>query len=382
MNYLGYPYAVVPQYFCVPQQTVYNCGIPNPLPPTNQLVYPQTFFYWVTTPQEFGLPQESYPSAVPMWSVEDTANWIKNLCMQLGWCEATYYANGFQRHAINGRLLQDLTDDNLKEFVVNCDHRAIILWNIRQIFSPPSMILPETRFSTQYQEVNERVGSCRAIEVDMGGRNSEVMNSKSPSLSAQMDVASSVVNSRSLSNMEMSQSETSEDVEELVSTSLRSRSLILKCTKEVQRCHFLRVLLEHGVKVVKITPFSKCEEFEEFAVKFESIMKAQKALVIYKGMGKEEYDLRPNDLRPNWPKRPTATSACEHRVLTRELTVRAERQLTSKIVSSVYKNDIVYVNKIKGRRARLVNKAGTHELGWTSLFTEQGRPLLEQVEDI
>jgi len=134
---------------------------------------------------------------------------------------------------------------------------------------------------------------------------------------------------------------------------------------------FHRVFQEHGVKVVKITPFEKCEEFEEFIVKFESIMKAQKALII-----NNKYKLR-----PNWPQRPTSSHAREHRVLCGELTVRAERQFTSEIVCTVYKNDLVYVNKIMGRRARLVNKAGAQKLGWTSLFTQQGRPLLEQLED-
>jgi len=39
------------------------------------------------------------------------------------------------------------------------------------------------------------------------------------------------------------------------------------------------------------------------------------------------------------------------------------------------KNDIVYVSKISGRRARLVNKANGQELGWTSLFTAEGHSL-------
>jgi len=62
------------------------------------------------------------------------------------------------------------------------------------------------------------------------------------------------------------------------------------------------VFQEHGVKVVKITPFEKYEEFEEFIVKFESIMKAQKALII-----NNKYNLR-----PNWPERPKASHPRKH----------------------------------------------------------------------
>jgi len=67
--------------------------------------------------------------------------------------------------------------------------------------------------------------------------------------------------------------------------------------------------------------------------------------------------------------------------MSKKLTVRAGRNLDSRIVSEMSKNDIVNVNKITGRQARLVNKADGQELGWTSLFTAEGNSLLEQLED-
>jgi len=238
MNYLGYPYVVAPQYFLEPQHTAYYREIPSSVPATNELIQPvQTFFQWVTIPQEQGPSQEQIARAVRMMPVEETAKWIWTLSMQMGWCEAEYYARAFQANAIIGWNLEFLNDDYLKQLsVVNCFHRAVILGRIRQIFSSPSMILPDARFSNQYQVASEINLSYPSTEVVTGGRNSEVMSSESRSLSAQMEESinrkyirsgASSLDRRSVSNTELSQDDASE-VEELVATSLRSRSLILK----------------------------------------------------------------------------------------------------------------------------------------------------------
>jgi len=238
MNYLGNPYVVVPQYVWEPQQTAYYREIPSSVPATNQLIQPvQTFFQWVKILQEQGLSQEQIARAVRSMPVEETAEWIWTLSMQKGWCEAAYYARAFQDNAISGQNLEFLDDECLIQLsVANCFHRAIILRIIRWIFSSSSMIFPDARFCHQYQVASESSLSCPSTEVVTAGRNSEVMSSESRSLSAQMEESinrkyirsgASSLDRRSVSNTELSQDDASE-VEELVATSLRSRSLILK----------------------------------------------------------------------------------------------------------------------------------------------------------
>jgi len=308
MNYYVYPSPVVPPFFWTPQQALYNCEIPNLVPDTNQLVSPgdQTLLRW-EIPQEHRLAQELYATAVRMMSVGETANWINDLSIRLGCYEAAHYAREFQLHEISGKILEWLTDDHLKQLSVkNRYHRAIILWTIRQIFSPPSMILLDASLSPQYQVVNESVTISPSIEVDKGGRNSAVMHSESPSPLTQMRESldtrstssgvSSSVSRGSLSNIELSQSEASKVEDELVPTSLRCRSLVFKTHRandQFSEEDFQFVFQKHGVKVVKITPFRKSEEFKEFIVKFESIMKAQKAININKAKN-IGYNLRPN----------------------------------------------------------------------------------------
>jgi len=176
--------------------------------------------------------------------------------------------------------------------------------------------------------------------------------------------------------MELSQSEASEVEDELVATSLRSRSLVLKSIlvselpeqEQIKNIH--NVFKGHGFELENITSGQKSEEF---IVKFQSIPKAQKAL--------NQRQIIGYDLRPKWPERPKPTCPCGFIVLSKKLTVRAGRNLDSRFVTEMSKNDIVYVNKISGRRAWLVNKANLRRLGWTSLFTAEGHSLLEQLED-
>jgi hypothetical protein len=190
MNYLVYPSPVIPIFSWTPQQTECTSAIPSLVLPTNQHVSSadETSLHWVKIPQEHVLSQESYASAVRMMSVEQTANWIKTLSVGFGWYEAEYYANEFQFHQITGRFLQWLTDDQLKQLSIrNSYHRAMILWNIRQVFSPPYIFRPDASYNTQCLEVSKSVPSTPYIELHSEGSNSEVMLSTCQSPLAQME---------------------------------------------------------------------------------------------------------------------------------------------------------------------------------------------------
>merc|ERR1719285_1471493 len=99
--------------------------------------------------------------------------------------------------------------------------------------------------------------------------------------------------------MELSQNEASEVKDELVASSLRSRSLVLKSIlvsefpeqEQIKNIHY--VFKRHGFEIENIT---SVEKSEEFIVKFQSIPKAQKAL--------NQREIIGYDLRPKWPKRP------------------------------------------------------------------------------
>jgi len=139
-----------------------------------------------------------------------------------------------------------------------------------------------------------------------------------------------------------------------------------------------------------------------FIFKFDSIMLAQGALLLatrkgwYEtGASKSQNASAQNmpsgeegpqhSLQPRRLARPSPKRVCIFKVLSKELTVRSRRTLDEEIIGEIietkYQDEEVYVNRITGRRARLVdNPNGELTLGWVSLFSKGGLPYMEQLE--
>lgn len=121
-----------------------------------------------------------------------------------------------------------------------------------------------------------------------------------------------------------------------------------------------------------------CPEGDDsFTVEFEHVMMAQKALNEASKIG--------NTLKAKKLERPTPCSPRFFKVLSKTLTVRAGRTLNSSILHEKQKTkgERVIINRTKGRRARLVEKQedGTWgNVGWVSLFSSKGYPLMMQLE--
>jgi len=112
---------------------------------------------------------------------------------------------------------------------------------------------------------------------------------------------------------------------------------------------------------------------------FQSIKEAKRALSLRSQIG---YNLEPyrND-EPRKLMRPTPRNPAEYRVLSK-VTIRSGKSLHGEIVGELYKNKIVTINKIKGRRVRIIKKGsanGPVTVGWVSSHTAEGIPLLEQI---
>lgn len=65
------------------------------------------------------------------------------------------------------------------------------------------------------------------------------------------------------------------------------------------------------------------------------------------------------------------------------LKMKTGRSLQSTYIGHVTKDTVVWVNTVRGRRARIVEKTetGTKNLGWVSLRLEDGKPLLVQEQE-
>jgi hypothetical protein len=81
------------------------------------------------------------------------------------------------------------------------------------------------------------------------------------------------------------------------------------------------------------------------------------------------------------PPRPSPSCPIQFKALD-DLRIRSGKALTGKVVGEVKKNELVTVNQVKGRRARLmvIDKGRTYNRGWVSVHTSEGKPLLERQE--
>lgn len=80
---------------------------------------------------------------------------------------------------------------------------------------------------------------------------------------------------------------------------------------------------------------------------------------------------------------PRPKSPMEYKVL-RTVLMRVGRSLQSSKLQRVRAGSVVLVNTVRGRRARLVKRLSngeTQNVGWVSLRTEQGDPLLVQLDE-
>jgi len=84
-----------------------------------------------------------------------------------------------------------------------------------------------------------------------------------------------------------------------------------------------------------------------------------------------------------WPERPKPTRPIKY-ISLKKLKIRDGKSLKGEVVGSLPAHEIVTVNQIKNRRARLINviNGKVTITGWVSLSTNNGETLLAQVCDI
>jgi len=95
-----------------------------------------------------------------------------------------------------------------------------------------------------------------------------------------------------------------------------------------------------------------------------------------------DYDVAPySEPAKKKTKRPTPNEPLRYMVLNRSR-LRAGKSMKSEWQGDVYKGDIVWVNQIKGRRARIIRAQKDPTVrGWVSLRSNNGFQLLTQFHD-
>lgn len=88
------------------------------------------------------------------------------------------------------------------------------------------------------------------------------------------------------------------------------------------------------------------------------------------------------ELTRKWPDRPNPRRPIKY-ISMRELLIREGKAFSGEVVGKLAANEIVTVNQVKGRRARMIKVVDgeVKNIGWVSLTTNEGDPLLVQVSE-
>jgi len=272
-----------------------------------------------------------------------------------------------------------LADDDLKRMrILDNFHREMILSVIRQLFPSNSE--------------GDMSSTCASSVTAMGESSSEEMyegqyfeESECSISSSQSDesIKSSPCFHESFFVTRKSRKKLTSRMADVgnIATSLRTKKISLwpnsnesKLNEENQIKCFYSKLKQLGYDDFKISRRNIIDG--SFVVEFADVRVAQKALNEAQEIG--------NILKPKKLKRPTPTRPCQFKVVSRTLQIREGRPLTSREIGTKKKGEILLVNRIKGRRSRLCikeNDGSFKTIGWASLFTREGCPLMLQLEE-
>jgi len=111
----------------------------------------------------------------------------------------------------------------------------------------------------------------------------------------------------------------------------------------------------------------------QFIINFSSEAEANRALSIKADLG---YELSTYTGRKHGP-RPTPSNPQQYKVL-HHARIRKGKSMKSQVMGFVNKGDIFWVNQIKGKRARLVERSAQGDInkGWVSLRNNAGYQLM------
>jgi len=131
-------------------------------------------------------------------------------------------------------------------------------------------------------------------------------------------------------------------------------------SKQLVKILFLRS--NYNVEVVRVR-----EKDNSYILIFDDEEKALKANAKFKIAGYKLSKYR--------PRRPSRDYHVSFKVLS-PVTVRVGKSLSSRTIGELEKNNVIRVNQVKGRRARIISQGG-----WVSVHANNGKRLLERCQD-
>jgi len=346
----------------------------------------------VVYPQVFHPVNSCYRmTRVDQMTVDETAIWIWTCCYFFGWEEAERYSTTFRENQIFGEVLPLVTDELMKDdlLITNPTHRSVIKSVISLLFPDmekeeyvdPGLFQTEPKLiqcqqESKLSEAETESECCSMVEccISVNAMSNSCPSRSSYSLDSCYSRTSSSLVGRSSS---LGMSPKNESMKEKEYPHLRSKQLILTLQPEQRVCSGQITLLEkrfaelnYNVEVKRIDKKGK-----SFVVDFEDRRTALNALAKADAIGYK--------LSKNRTQRPNPKNLVRYKALS-NLTVREGKSFKLRKIGQVMKNEVIIVNQMKGRRARIVDVQNGKPVnfGWVSLRSSEGIALMERLEEI
>lgn len=369
-------------------------------------------------------------TCVDQMNAEQTGNWVYNLGKTKGWKEAETYGKSFKDNSITGMQLQELNSMMLKEQLgmSDNDHRMELLSTIKSLFpgypiqgSNPVIPAPQPLVASTMGSLceSEYLASIQTQTTEYGIKN----YLPSPICSVRRHGESDGESSYShVSTYWMSESGNREQTAETaysanvegsglttttidnglkmttMSTGLGMTTMAARKSHEVRsferdgsirstrRASYKKLILTLQPEQILQDDVSVIDRirhrFREFyagvtvkpvegsdvryLIAFETSEMAQDAFYRAGDIGYK--------LVKKWPARPNPNNPIKYRSTT-ELKIRAGKAFSGQVVGALAEGQIVTVNQLKGRRARLIKEVNGGEpevIGWVSVHSQEG----------
>jgi len=306
-----------------------------------------------------------------MMNVYETSMWIFTLGFSMGWQEAETYSRNFLKNEISGDMLPNVSLHLLKNDlkVENPKHRYKIKSTIDCLFPNIGKEKPDKHLSNSGMEQDSSYFNPMSLGRSIGSLNGPMNRSaQAKDFGSTMSVDRSICSLNSLTSRSIQASEVADSI---------NNQLILTLTPEnaVPLGQVINFLKNKFAKFgYNVDIFSASWKHGSYVVVFEDAKLAKEAHAKARAKGYKLTRYR--------SQRPSPKFLVRYQALI-DLPIRTGKSTRQgKTGRYVRKDDIVTVNQVKGRRARIVSIVNgvQKNIGWVSLRTLTGESMMKRID--
>jgi len=289
------------------------------------------------------------PIRIDLFTVEQTAEWIRTFSLANGWAEASQYAQRFYQNRIFGHQLEKITLESLKYDlgITKYGHRLAIIAEVERVFP------------------NLSRGDGKAVACSIGKSSSTMTNSVQEELEIKPEQTPdffSFSEKCNTSNQDLASCNNTRTSQTLTVGTMTPDTAV---SQDKDSNEFLNRFAE---KQTDITEKDRSTKGHLPPLDEAHVPKTSSAEVLSFSVRKKSLRARPDN-------------PLKYKAL-RNVWIRSGKSVRSDSVSYLTKGSVVVINQIKGRSGRVVvlqTNGDFNKVGWVTLYTHDRQQLMQKL---